>query len=534
LTVTAAALTTITVAPAAPSIAKGTTQQFTAAGTLSNGTAATLTGVAWTSGTATVATIYGTSGLATAVGTGSSVITATSGGVSGTATLTVTAPTLQAITITPANPVVVAGSTAQLSAVGVNTDGSAATLAGVVWSPGTAGTATLSTTGLATGVAIGTETVTATSAGVTGTATLTVAPAEYAYVTNFGTGTVSEFTVGPGGVLTPLAAPNVSIAAGTQPYALAVDPTRNYLYVLNYNNDLVGSISEYSIGAGGVLTPLAAPNATIATGKGPNGLAINGTTLYVANYGDGTVGQYTIGAGGALTAAGPVVASSSLGTSPNVGSATITLNSAGTAAYLTNYVGTSVSVFSVAPGTGTLALTSTAAIPMGGNGPLSLLIDPTGAYAYVADFGTGNVSQFGIGVGGALTPLTPGLVNTGTGGNPRWLALDPTGKYIYMPDAALNEVKTLAIGTGGLLTVESAAAAVPAASLPDFIAIDPAGQFAYVADRGGTNSGLAPPFGNSVSQFSVGAGGTLVPLATTTITTGTGTGPASIAITTLP
>ena len=89
LTVTASTLTAIAVTPSNPSITAGTTQQFTATGTYSDGSTGDLTGsVAWTSSNTGVATIDGT-GLATAVSMGLATITATSGSVSGAATMTV-------------------------------------------------------------------------------------------------------------------------------------------------------------------------------------------------------------------------------------------------------------------------------------------------------------------------------------------------------------------------------------------------------------------------------------------------------------
>jgi hypothetical protein len=82
------------VTPANPSITKGATQQFTATGNYSDGSTQNLTAsVMWTSLNPSLATIT-TGGLATGVGTGNSTISATLNGITGSATLTVTAPTL--------------------------------------------------------------------------------------------------------------------------------------------------------------------------------------------------------------------------------------------------------------------------------------------------------------------------------------------------------------------------------------------------------------------------------------------------------
>ena len=79
LTVTAAALVSIAVTPANPSIAKGLTEQFTATGTYTDNSTQNLTSqVTWASATTSVATINA-AGLATGVGTGTSHISATAG-----------------------------------------------------------------------------------------------------------------------------------------------------------------------------------------------------------------------------------------------------------------------------------------------------------------------------------------------------------------------------------------------------------------------------------------------------------------------
>ena len=89
LTVTNATLTSITITPANPTIGVGTTQSFTATGTFSDQTTVNLTTqVAWASSDTTKAVIA-TNGLATGVAAGTTTITATLNGVSGSTVLTV-------------------------------------------------------------------------------------------------------------------------------------------------------------------------------------------------------------------------------------------------------------------------------------------------------------------------------------------------------------------------------------------------------------------------------------------------------------
>jgi uncharacterized protein YjdB len=175
---TANTLTSIAVTPAAPTIAVGLTQQFTATATYSNGTTANVSSTAtWTSSSAAAATI-GATGLATAVAAGSSTITAMVGGVSGTTTLTVTAKAITSIAVTPTGVSFAVGATEQFTATATYSDGSTANITSTAtWSTGNTSVATISSSGLATAVASGTSSVMAAESGVTGSvvASITVA-----------------------------------------------------------------------------------------------------------------------------------------------------------------------------------------------------------------------------------------------------------------------------------------------------------------------------------------------------------------------
>jgi hypothetical protein len=83
-------LASIAVTPATPTILIGATQQFVATGTYSNGSTAVIAAPVWASGTLTVATIN-SAGLASGLTAGTSIISATSAGITGNAVLTVNA-----------------------------------------------------------------------------------------------------------------------------------------------------------------------------------------------------------------------------------------------------------------------------------------------------------------------------------------------------------------------------------------------------------------------------------------------------------
>jgi uncharacterized protein YjdB len=83
--------------------------------------------------------------------------------------------TAASVTVAPASPTIVAGTTVQLTATVKAADGSTITRP-VTWSTSAPAVATVSATGLVTGVAQGTATITATSDGRAGTATVSVTP----------------------------------------------------------------------------------------------------------------------------------------------------------------------------------------------------------------------------------------------------------------------------------------------------------------------------------------------------------------------
>ncbi len=183
LTVTTATLVSLDISPTNPSIALGTTQQFTATGTYSDGSTQVLTTAAsWTSSVPSVATISnaaGSNGRATSVATGITRITAAVGGVSGSTTLTVTPPELLSLAISPMNRTIALGTTQQFIATGTYSDNSTQVLTtAVTWTSSDISVATISnaagTNGRATSVTDGTTTITAAVGGVSELTTLRV------------------------------------------------------------------------------------------------------------------------------------------------------------------------------------------------------------------------------------------------------------------------------------------------------------------------------------------------------------------------
>ena len=111
--------------------------------------------VTWVSAQPSVASID-QSGLALGKLVGSANLTATSGSVTSSVTLTVGAAALVSIAVTPNGLSLPKGETQQLSAVGTFSDGSQKTITeSAAWSVAPTGIATISATGLVKGQAVG-------------------------------------------------------------------------------------------------------------------------------------------------------------------------------------------------------------------------------------------------------------------------------------------------------------------------------------------------------------------------------------------
>ncbi|HYD16722.1 MAG TPA: beta-propeller fold lactonase family protein [Candidatus Nanoarchaeia archaeon] len=159
--------------PANASVAAGVTQQFTAVATYTDAHTATLTNATWASSQTSVATVN-SSGLATTLTQGTTVISATSGGVTGSVTLTVTAPELTAIQVNPANPSIALGRNQQFAATGTYTDNQTRALTNVTWTSSDTSVATVDGSGLAHSTHTGTTTITATLGTISAGTVLTV------------------------------------------------------------------------------------------------------------------------------------------------------------------------------------------------------------------------------------------------------------------------------------------------------------------------------------------------------------------------
>lgn len=109
---------------------------------------------------------------------------------------------------------------------------------------------------------------------------------KFLYVTNAGDGTVSGFTINSNGTLVSMGSPFTATTYGastTTPTAIAVDPSSQFVYVANGD---AGTLTAFTIGANGALSPVGgslgpvggspgtATVSTILGGGGPSSIAI--------------------------------------------------------------------------------------------------------------------------------------------------------------------------------------------------------------------------------------------------------------------
>jgi uncharacterized protein YjdB len=188
ITVTTPSVASIVVTPNAPTIQTGGTQQLSAALTDAAGNPVTGQTVVWTTAAAAIATVNST-GRVTGVSAGVARITATVGSTSGFVDVTVQAPTVATVSVSPNTPSISSGSTVALSANAFSSTGTVITGRPVAWASTATSIATVNSSGVVTGVSAGSAQIRATIDGIQGTATVTVTSASnatFAFCTNAG------------------------------------------------------------------------------------------------------------------------------------------------------------------------------------------------------------------------------------------------------------------------------------------------------------------------------------------------------------
>jgi 6-phosphogluconolactonase len=240
---------------------------------------------------------------------------------------------------------------------------------------------------------------------------------KFLYIANSGENDISRFTISSKGALTEV---TPRTQAGQTPVVLVMDSAGSFLYVGNSGSM---NISVFSIDAGsGALTEVSQSPFPIGLAPLNMKLSPSGAFLY-ATGSSGLVEAFTVNAG--------VLKILGIFQTNGVSPYGLAIDPAGTYLYTANFASNSISEFTIASD-GTLAPMATS--PLGGaslTAPISLLIDPSGKYLYVAnDISSGSLAAFSIGSGGVLTPLTSSPF--GGGNQPNAMAVDAGGKYLLV------------------------------------------------------------------------------------------------------
>ena len=453
VTVIAVPLTSITVTPATATIAVNGTKTLTATGNYANGTTADLTNsVTWSSSNNAVLSVsnaIGSRGLATGLAVGTANAQAAFQGVTGIATVTVSAAVLTGIAVSPKTLNLPQGLTLPLKATGTyQVPGDPTTLftqdvtTTANWTVQSSAIATVGNSGTAagqvTGGAVGTTSVTATLSGFTDSATVNVAittltsikvaPATatvsagstqpFTATGSFDNGTTSDITTLATWSSGNLAVAEESNAAGTKGVATTLVPGTATITAAFSGVQGTATLT--------VTTPLLVAimvtpaTATIAVGGGTQpytvrGVYANGTTVAITGVG--------------WSSSAPAVATVAGGGGGPGGGATATAVAAGTTTITATYSTDGGAVLS-----DTATLTVTAAPPT--KTPIAIRLDPASAtiqvnasqaYTVSVDYSDGSTAALAAGITLTTSPATVAAVAGGGRGGLGGLLVNGVG-----------------------------------------------------------------------------------------------------------
>jgi 6-phosphogluconolactonase (cycloisomerase 2 family) len=302
----------------------------------------------------------------------------------------------------------------------------------------------------------------------------------FAYVANAVSDDISAFSINTGtGALAEIAGSPFPTGpfSGAFPQSIAVDLSGKFCFVGNRNH---GNVSAFVIQAGtGRLTAIA--GSPFSTG-GATTVTIDaaGKFAYVVT------DQVAVFAIDAATGALTEIAGSPFPAGPSVSPAVwLALAASGKFAYVVNASGCVVG-FAVDTNSG--GLTEIAGSPFAtGRLPTSITVAPSSRFAYVTYLDWSGTVDYGYVSAYSIDAVTGALVEIAgspyaTKLSPRFVAVDPAGKFAYVANSGAGNISAYSIDAATGVLAEIAGSPFPAGSGPTSIAFDPTGKFVYVTD----------------------------------------------------
>ncbi len=298
---------------------------------------------------------------------------------------------------------------------------------------------------------------------------------------------ISQYSVGPGGALTPLAPASVA-AAG--PHRLAMTPSGGDLYATADDGVL-----QFDVAADGKLKPKS-PVLQPAHGKA-HSIAVHpdGSSVYVTHSQWGKVRQYDVADDGQLVPKDPAY----LIVGPDASG--LALSPDGRTAYV--LVRGGIAVMDVgADG----ALSSRGLVRVASESLEDAALTPDGENLYVTSH-DGRVLQFDVDDSGAVAPKSVPEVRTGSGTKPLGIAITPDGSAAYVSTHAWGGARKLfafAIGADGALSPGAPPSLPLSASKLWYLSSSPDGRSLFLA-------------GGDGHLFDTGPGASLAPKTPSTV-----------------
>ncbi|MFN2607087.1 MAG: beta-propeller fold lactonase family protein [Acidimicrobiales bacterium] len=261
-----------------------------------------------------------------------------------------------------------------------------------------------------------------------------------AYVANANSNTVSVIDTATNTVV-------ATVAVGSFPIAVAVNPAGTRAYVANANSN---DVSVIDTATNTVVAIVAVPAGAFAVAVNPAG-----TRAYVAN-GDSNNGIVSV----IDTATNTVVATVAVGLIPEG----VAVSPDGTRAYVTNEFDSTVSVIDTATNT----VVATVAVD---GSPIGVAVNPAGTRVYVGNQGSNDVSVID-------TATNTVVATVFVDGAPAAVAVNPAGTRAYVANYDSNDVSVIDTATNTVV------ATVAVGAGPEGVAVTPDGTRAYVTNSG--------------------------------------------------